>query len=172
MRVCVLLVLMCAACREPAKKVEVPPLPKKPAWVRTNACDLTDGYIGTPELTLDKLAKCEVYAVHVTATQTGQATRGDPPRVQVSVDEALRGPAEKGDRMFAVIGTDDSCDAPGHCPANAEERPVPNIGDDLVIAGGWSADRSWFDVAYGGFFPASKADPMRAFARQLAAEGK
>ncbi|MBU8896928.1 hypothetical protein DRW03_19290 [Corallococcus sp. H22C18031201] len=111
----------------------------------------TPGY-GDDASAKDEMVGCELYVVRVQEVRDEGATRNRPPRVRLAVEEVLRGPA-RTEPIPAVFtpemgkmrcGTSVLADRAAGVPA--EHVAGPPVGARLIVAGGWNARQSWFEV--------------------------
>ncbi|MBJ6764181.1 hypothetical protein JGU66_25685 [Myxococcaceae bacterium JPH2] len=100
----------------------------------------------------DEMGGCELYVVRVLEVRDEGATRNRPPRVRLAVEEVLRGPARK-EPIPAVFtpamgkmrcGTSVLADRAAGVPD--AHVAGPQVGARLIVAGGWNARQSWFEV--------------------------
>ncbi|WP_375758625.1 ankyrin repeat domain-containing protein [Corallococcus exercitus] len=122
------------------------------------------------------LADCELYVVRVTQVHDQGATFTRPPRVALAVEQVILGEPQPQPlpAVFSESLGDHFCGngAMEEAMQRAQE-PVhgPALGTRFIVAGGWSTDRTWFEVTSRNRWPVT--DTMLAdFATALKAARK
>ncbi|MFP2895619.1 ankyrin repeat domain-containing protein [Corallococcus sp. 4LFB] len=98
------------------------------------------------------LADCELYVVRVTQVHDQGATFTQPPRVALTVEQVILGEPQSQPlpAVFSESLSDHFCGNGAMEEAmHRAQEPVhgPALGARFIVAGGWSGDRTWFEVA-------------------------